>query len=150
MRARFRFTALVLLGIVAGVAVGMWLQDRWGIAFDLTYRIVCALACIELMRRVARGYDGERWPWVALFVAAVVNVALLFSPIFDRPASRGEILFFAGPDVVIFLAARVRSYRVPDLQARAVRQQLIVGLVLALLFTALILSMALLPDHRTR
>lgn len=102
------------------------------------------------MRRVTRDYRGERWPWVALFTAAAVNLAMLFSPIFDRPASRGEILFFAGPDIVIFLAARVRSYPVPDVQARAVRQQLIVALILAIMFTALILSIAMLPDRVAR
>jgi len=139
---------LWLIGIGAFVALALVLEDKVGLPFDTTYRIVCAGMCLFLMTKVSSDYRGEQWPWVALAIAAVVNIGLFFTPLMARTASRGEIMIFALPDVIILLAARTFTYRVTNDHQRAVRQQLILGLVLAMAMGAALYSLTLLPSHR--
>jgi hypothetical protein len=98
------------------------------------------------MFKIGSDYAGQKWPKIALAVAAIFNFAMFFSPLAKLPASKGDIMFFAVPDVVIFLAARTFTYPVTDVHTRAVRQQLIVGLILALAFCAIILAILLAPN----
>ena len=148
MQSRFLKVCLWLAGIVAFVTLALVLQDKVGLPFDTTYRIVCAGMCLYLMTKVSSDYHGEHWPWVALAIAAVVNIGLFLTPLLARPASRGEIMIFALPDVIILLAARTFTYGVTNDHERAVRQQLILGLVLAMAMGAALYSLALLPSHR--
>lgn len=80
-----------------------------------------------------------------MIIAFLFNVGLFFSPLANLPASKGDILFFCAPDAAIMLGARITSYRVTDVHQRAVRQQMILGLILALAFCAIILSIILIP-----
>jgi hypothetical protein len=121
-----------------------------GIPFAVTFRVACAGACLFLIARIGSEYPGERWPRIALLIALLVNLGLFFSPLAHLPASKGDILFFGGPDAAILLAARTVTYPVVDAHQRAVRQQLIVGLVLALAFCAIILSIMLIPSPTAR
>jgi hypothetical protein len=136
-----------LLGIIAFVAFGVELQNWFGLPFDTTYRITCAGACLAFIAKLGWDSPGERWPWIGLGLAAIVNIALFFMPILDRPASRGEVMIFAMPDLVVVMAARIRAYRVTNDHQRAVRQQLVVGWLLALAICALVIASALVPDR---
>jgi len=51
------------------------------------------------------------------------------------------------PDAVIFMAARTWTYPVTDVHQRAVRQQLIIGLILAIAVCAIFMSILLIPPH---
>ena len=141
---------LALLGIALFITFSIALENETGFPFDMTYRIACTGICLGFMVKVGSDYPGQRWPWIALSIAAVTNVAMFFTPLFDRPASRGEIMLFALPDVTIFLAARAVSYPVKDEHQRAVRQQLILGAIFAMAFSAIILSTSLIPERRDR
>ncbi len=113
------------------------------IPFAVTFRVGCAGGCLIFIYMIGSDYPGERWPRIALFIALLFNVGMFFSPLAGFPASKGDILFFGVPDLVILLAARAFSYPVADAHRRAVRQQLFVGLILALAFCAMILSILL-------
>lgn len=149
-KSRLRTLCFVLLGIVFCLTFGIVLENETGFPFYSTYRIVCAGMCLGLMAKVSSEYPGERWPWVALSIALATNIVFFFTPLFDRPASRGEIMLFALPDVAIFMAARVVSFPVTDDHQRAVRQQLIVGVMLAIAFSTILLSTALIPARQDR
>jgi hypothetical protein len=73
----------------------------------------------------------------------LVNAGIFFTPLVDGPASRGEIMLFAAPDAVIVLAVRTVTISAVDEHQRAVRGQLIVGLVLAAALCAIFLASAL-------
>lgn len=141
---------LALLGIALFVTFGIALENETGFPFDMTYRIACMGVCLGFMAKIGSDYPGQRWPWIALSIAVVTNIAMFFTPLFDRSASRGEIMLFALPDATIFLAARAASYPVNDDHQRAVRQQLILGVIFAMVFSAIILSTSLIPEHRDR
>ena len=140
MANRFKEFCFWMLGIIVFLTVAITLQSKVGIPFALTFRIVCASMCLFLMFKIGSGYPGQKWPGIALAVAAFFNFAMFFSPLAKLPASKGDIMFFGVPDAVIFLAARTFTYPVTDVHTRAVRQQLIVGLILALAFCALLMS----------
>ena len=142
-RSRLKLLALTLAGILAFVAAAILLQEEVGIPFDTTYRIGCAVACLFVIAHVAKGYPGERWPWIGLSLAFVVNVGLFFTPLLGGRASRGELMMFAAPDAVLLLIARLASYRVADEHQRAVRQQLILALVVAVLVTGTLFGLGL-------
>jgi len=55
-------------------------------------------------------------------------------------------MFFAVPDVTIFLAVRAATYAAIDDHQRAVRQQLYAGLFFALALSAIILSTGLIGE----
>jgi hypothetical protein len=97
----------------------------------------------------AKIYPREQWPRISFWVALAVNVAIFFTPLVDRPASRGELMLFALPDAIVVLAARIASYRVTNVHQRAMRQQMIFGLVVAVAFCAILFTLVLI-DPRTR
>ncbi len=137
----------MLVGIVAFAAMGEVLQDRFHIPFDTTYRIACALVCLAFIAKLGWDSPGETWPWIGLGLATLVNLALFFTPVFDHQASRGEIMIFASPDAVVVLAARIRDYAVADDHHRAVRQQMVLGLAIAMVVSALLLATMFIPDR---
>ena len=147
MKLRLWKFGLALLSIAVFVTIGIVLENRLGFPFYTTYRIACAGICLVLMAKAGAECRAQRWPWVGFSIALLINAGLLFTPLFDRPASRGEIMFFALPDVTIFLAARAVSYPATDDHQRAVRQQLIVGVLFAMAVSAMVLSSALIPDR---
>lgn len=146
-KARLLRLCLALLGILAFVAVAAAMENEFGIPFKTTYRIACAIACLVFIYKIGSEYPGERWPRVAFIIALAFNLGLFFSPLAHLPASKGDLLFFGVPDTAIMLAARTFSYPVRDMHQRAVRQQLILGLILALAFCACILAMMFIPDR---
>ena len=141
---------LALLGLIAFVTIGTVLEDEVGISFDTTYRVVCAGMCVVLIYSIGLEYAGQRWPRVVLWLATLVNVGILFSPLVDRPASRGEVMLFAVPDVVIFLTARIVTCSAVTVSQRATRQQMILGLVVAIGFCAILFALAILQPRTTR
>jgi hypothetical protein len=144
---------LAIVGIVLFVCFGIMLDNVTGVPFDTTYRVACAGICLVMMAKVGSEYPGRRWPLISLVIAPLINATLFVTPLFDRSASRGEIMLFALPDATIFFAARAISYLAIDSHERAVRQQLIVGCVLMAALTALVLSSALIPErppHRSK
>ncbi|MDZ7282394.1 hypothetical protein N4G62_10190 [Sphingomonas sanguinis] len=147
LATRLRNLCLILLGIVAFVAMGEALQDRFHIPFDTTYRVACALACLAFIAKLGWDSSGETWPWIGLGLAALVNIALFFTPIRHQPASRGELMIFALPDLVVVLAARIWDYPVADDHQRAVRQQLVMGLIIAIAVSALLLATIFIPNR---
>ncbi|WP_454278765.1 hypothetical protein [Sphingomonas sp. Marseille-Q8236] len=136
---------LALIGIGLLLAIGFVLERRFGVPPDSSYRVACAGVCLVFIAKLDRDSGGERWLRIGLALSALINIALFATPIFDRPASRGEILFFAFPDLVIVMIARIVTYPVTDGHQRAVRQQLVVGLLLAIAFCALVMASALVP-----
>ncbi|ODT91245.1 MAG: hypothetical protein ABS86_02790 [Sphingobium sp. SCN 64-10] len=122
--------------------MAIMLQEKLGIPFDTTYRLACAATCLAFIAQFGLDAPQERWPWIGFVIALLVNAGLFFTPLFDRPASRGEIMLFALPDAVVMLGARIAYYPVADDHQRAVRQQLIVGLILAMAFCAIVLASA--------
>ncbi|MBA3526208.1 MAG: hypothetical protein H0T82_04730 [Sphingomonas sp.] len=131
------------LGIVAFVIFSIALEDEHGIPLDTSYRVVCAIACPIIMFKLASDYAEERWLRTSLCVALLVNVALFFTPLVDRPTSRGEVMLFALPDLIILLTARIASYPVVDDHQRAIRQQMILALIVAVVFCVAVFSFAL-------
>jgi Na+-translocating ferredoxin:NAD+ oxidoreductase RnfA subunit len=129
-----RSEALWLLGIVPFLIVTFALQDYVGIPFDVTYRVFCASACLVFIYKLRSDFPGQQWPRTSLWIALLINVAIFFTPLVDRPTSRGELMLFALPDAVVVLTASTISYGVNDVHQRATRQTMILGLIVALVF----------------
>lgn len=147
-KPRFRTSGWILLGVVAFVAIAVMLESRFSVPFDMTYRIACAVACVTFIGKLAADYPGERWPWIALSIALLVNIGLFFTPMVDRPASRGELMIFALPNAVVVLIARIASYCVADERQRAMRQLMILALVVVILFGAVLVAATIAAPHR--
>lgn len=138
---------LALLGIAAFVTIGIELENDLGIPSDTTYRVVLAAMCLLVIFKLELDYPGEQWPRTSLWVALLVNVGLFFTPLVDRPASRGELMLFALPDAIIVLVARILSYPVGDEHQRAMRQQMILALIVAVAFCAILFTLLLIEPH---
>lgn len=136
---------VAILSIIVFVTIAIGLENYTAIPFAFTFRVACAFICLYFVAQVGADYPGERWPKVTFLIALVFNACLFFSPLAHLPASKGDILLFALPNTAIFLAARAITYPVSNDHQRAVRQQMIVGLILALAFCAIILSIMLIP-----
>lgn len=149
MGSYFRRVSLALLGIVVFVAVGIALQDEIGLPFDTTYRVACAVICLLFILKLKSDCPGERWPQVSFWVALLVNIGLFFTPLVDRPASRGELILFALPNAIIVLAALIISYSAADQHQRATRQQMILGLIVAVAFCAILFALTLVEPNAT-
>jgi FtsH-binding integral membrane protein len=134
---------LALLGIIAFDVIGIAPENLIGLPFDTTYRVACAVICLLFIYDLGRGYPGEQWHRVSLWVALIVNAGLFFTPLVSRPASRGEVMLFALPDVVIVLIARIASYPVKDDHQRAMRQQMILGLIVAVVICVVLFGLTL-------
>ena len=143
MRTRLGRAGLILLGIALLVIVGIALNRAFGLPFDTTLRIACAAACLSFILKLKSDYPGESWPRISFWVSLAINAGIFFTPLVDRPPSRGELMVFALPDAVVVLAVRTATYKVADIHQRAVRQQMILGLVLAVAFCAILLGMGL-------
>ena len=150
MKSALLKTTLALLGVAVFVAAGITLENQAGVPFTTTYRAACVGICVAFFAQITRDYPGQRWPWISLAMALLIDIGMFLTPIFDRPASRGEILMFALPNATIFLFARALSYPIDDVHQRAVRQQLIVGAILAAAFSALVLAIGFVPDPSRR
>lgn len=148
MGDRFFKLAMMLIGLGIWVASAMTLENVTGISVDTTYKVTCAIVCVGFMAHVATNYPGERWPWIAVAVACLFNAGLFFTPVLGHPASRGEIMLFALPDVSIFTLARAVTYPAEDVHERAVRQQIFMGLFFAVALGAIILATGFIPDRR--
>ncbi len=131
--SKLREMGLWLLGIVVVLVIGFTLEDEVGIPVATTLRIATAAICLLFIYKIGLDYPGERWPRISLWIALVVNVAVFFTPLVDRPPSRGELMLFALPDAVVVMTARIASYRVADVHQRANRQLMILGLSVAVL-----------------
>ena len=145
MAHRFLQLIVTLIGVALTLAMAFVLESATGISVAVTLRIIVAGVCLFVMFKIGGDYPGEKWPKIALAIAAIFNFAMFFSPLAKMPVSKGDLMFFAVPDAVIFLAFRTFTYPVTDIHTRAVRQQLIVGLILALAFCAIIMSILLAP-----
>lgn len=130
--------------------IGIALDNDLGIPFATTYRIACAVGCLAFIFKLGRDYPNERWPRVGFFVALLVNVLLFFTPLVDRPASRGELMLFALPDAIVVLVALVASYKVVNVHQRAVRQQMVFSLIVAVVFCAVVFSLILMNPHASK
>jgi drug/metabolite transporter (DMT)-like permease len=143
----FRRLGLALAGIATFVAVGVTLENEAGFPFATFYRVACATTCLVFIWKLREDYPTESWPRVSLWIALVVNVAIFFTPLVDRSASRGELMLFALPDAIVVLGARIRSYHVSDDRRRAMRQSMMLGLVVAAAFCSILYAVILLhPD----
>lgn len=143
LKTRLLNLLLALSGIAAFFVLGVTLEREFGIKLDTTYRLGCAGICLTLLAYLAAQYRGERWPWIAFALALLVNLGLFLTPLFDRPASRGEIMLFAFPDTILFLTARIATYRVADVHQRAMRQQMALALLLAVAFGGILFFLML-------
>ncbi|MBU6269016.1 MAG: hypothetical protein KGN34_15830 [Sphingomonadales bacterium] len=126
--------------MIVVLTVAIALERMAAIPVALTLRVVVAAACLFFMSKIGAEYPGQKWPVIAIAIAATINVATLCTPLATLPTSKGDVMFFAAPDAVIFLAARTFTYPATDPHQRAVRQQLILALILALAFCAILLS----------
>ena len=141
--------SLAILGILALVAAGVALEDEIGLPWDTTYRAACAAACIFFVHHLGSDYAGEQWPRTALWIAVVVNVGVFFTPLVDRPTSRGELMLFALPTAIVFLSARLATYSVANDYQRAMRQQMILGLVVAVIFCVILFGFGIMESQAT-
>jgi hypothetical protein len=146
-KPRLWHVSLALLGIVALVIISFLLEDEIGVPVDTSYRIICAAACLIFIYKLGADYPGERWPQISLWVALLVNVAIFFTPLVNRHASRGEVMLFALPDAVVVLVAVIASYRAVDIHQRATRQTMILGLIVALVFCVGLFAITLAQMH---
>jgi hypothetical protein len=137
----------VFVGIATFVAVGVALENEAGLPFATFYRVACAGACVGFIWKLRGDYPTESWPQASLLIALAVNVAILFTPLVDRPASRGELMIFALPDAMIVLGARIASYHARDDHQRAMRQTMILGLVVATIFCSVLYALILLHPN---
>lgn len=138
---------LLLVGVAAFVIIGITLEDAVGISFETTYRVGCAVMCCAFIYELCVEYPAELWLRVGFWLALIVNVGLFFTPVVDRPASRGELMIFALPDAVVLLAVGSIYYPANDARQRAVRQQMVLALVVAILFCATLFGFALIESH---
>jgi drug/metabolite transporter (DMT)-like permease len=138
---------LGLIGLVSFVAAGIALENDAGVPFATFYRCACAVVCLGFIWKLRRDYPADRWPQVSLWIALAVNATIFLTPLVDRPASRGELMLFALPDAMIVLGIRIASYHVGDDHQRAMRQMMILGLVVAATFCSILYALILLhPD----
>jgi Na+-translocating ferredoxin:NAD+ oxidoreductase RnfA subunit len=145
---------LTFLGIFTFVAIAIGLESEVGIPFATTFRVACAAICLGFIWSLGRDFPRERWPRISLWVALLVNIVIFWTPLVNRPASRGELMLFALPDaiivLVILLAERIVTYPAVDDHQRAIRQQIILGLVLAVAICAILFTLVLLAPRTRR
>jgi hypothetical protein len=138
---------LALLGIVVFVIISIALEDEIGLPFDTTYRIACASACLVFIWKFISDYPGERWPQISFWIAVIVTLGIFFTPLVNRPTSRGELMLFALPDAIIVLVTRIAFYRVVNENQRAMRMHMIFGLIVAVAFCSILFALTLVEAH---
>ncbi|WP_344698010.1 hypothetical protein [Sphingomonas limnosediminicola] len=92
-------------------------------------------------------YPSETWPRISFWLSLLINIAIFFTPLVDRPASRGELILFALPDAVVTLTTLLATYRVADFHQRAMRQQMILGLIVTVAACATLFTLVLMDPH---
>lgn len=102
----------------------------FAVPFDTSYRVACAAVSSALVYWLRFDLPDEQWPRQAFWISLLVNIGILFSPLVDRPASRGELVLFLLPDGLVVLIAMIAHNQS---LARSVRTQLIATVVV---FTA--------------
>jgi ABC-type Fe3+-siderophore transport system permease subunit len=147
LKSRLGRLALALLCIAAFVTIGVVLEDKVGTSFDTTYRVACAGACLLFINRLRLDYPKEIWPRKSLAAALLINIGIFFTPLVDRPSSRGEVMIFALPDAVVVLVALIASYRVTNVHQRAERQTMVLGLIVAIVFCGGLFTLTLAQLH---
>lgn len=151
-RSRPQELGLWLLAIIAVLLIGVALEEKIGIPLATTLRIAAASVCLIFIYRLSTDFPEEQWPRIGFWLSLIVNIAIFFTPLVDRPISRGEVMLFALPDAIVVLFAmlieRIVSTPAPDVHQRAVRQQIILGIVLAITFCAILFTLVLI-DPRT-
>lgn len=147
MARRRRDTGFWVLSVLALLVVGFVLEDVAGIPFDTTYRVACAAMCLLFIYKLALEFPGQHWPRTSLLIALLINVGIFFTPLVNRPTSRGELMLFALPDAVVVLAASIACYRANDVHQRATRQTMILGLVVAFVFCVGLFAVTLTQVH---
>lgn len=131
-----REAAFCIVAVIALVLIAFALEANFGIATDTTIRVACVGVCLFFIRGFAKDYPGQSWHQIGLWLSLVVDIAIFFTPLVDRPASRGELTLFALPDAIVVFSARIATYSVTDDHQRAMRQQMVLGLVVAIAFSA--------------
>lgn len=124
-----------MIAFVAGSIVS---EERAGVPFDTTYRIVCAVVCLWFIRDFEEQFPGRFR--LSFYLAVALNIGLFYTPIMERPASRGELMLFALPDAIVVLAVEIATYEVRDDRQRANRQMMILALVAAIILCAALLG----------
>lgn len=150
MKSRLWRLGLCVLGIAMLVTTGILLEEYAGIPFAITYRLACTGACMWLLIGFASDYPGERWPWIATAMTALVDVGLIVTVLRPLPASKGDLILVSLPAAIIFLFARIVNYDAPDLHRRAVRQQMILALVLAIAFAGIFFGLVVMIPAKGR
>lgn len=149
MDLKLRPGVTLLAGMAAFAVLAVVLETEIGLPAKITLRVACAVLCILFILALRPKYPGEQWLRWSLWICVVVNIGLLFTPIIEQPISRGDLMLFALPDAIIVLSARILTYPVTDVHQRAVRQQMILGLVVALAFCGLLVTLFLIsPETR--
>jgi len=138
-----REVGLGILGVLVFLIVSFALEAEVGIPFDTTYRVACAAVCLLFIYGLRAYYPGERWTTISFWVAALVNAGIFSTPLVNGPSSRGEVILFALPDAIAVLCVRIATYSVVDDHQRAMRQQMILGLVVAAMFFGVLLAFAI-------
>lgn len=138
-----REAVLWVLSLLGLIVIGIMLEDDVGIPFATTLRVACVGFCQFFIYKLGADYPGEQWPRVSFWAALAVSIAIFFTPLVDRPASRGELMLFAPPDAILTLTARIASYPVADDHQRAMRQQMILGLIVAIAFCVILFGLTL-------
>ncbi|GGY94158.1 hypothetical protein [Novosphingobium colocasiae] len=140
---------LALIGVATFVVVGVALENEAEFPFATFYRVACAAVGLGIIWKLRKDYPTETWPYVGFWIALAVNAAIFLTPLVDRPASRGELMLFALPDAIIVLGARIASFHVSDDHQRAMRQTMILGLVVAATFCSALYTLILLHPAAT-
>lgn len=135
-RSPMTLGAALIIVVTAFVAFIVTIEQGLGVAFDTSVRILCAVIALVLVFSFVSSKRTERWPWIALLIATLVSAGLFFTPLIDRPSSRGEFILFLLPDTIILLTARLITFEVRDDRGRAARQTMVLGLVVAVVIWA--------------
>ena len=104
-------------------------------------RLCCGIIGLGLLAEV--DFPGEKWPQRVFWVSLLVNIGVLFSPLVDRPASRGELALFLLPDGFVVLIAMIAHNQA---LARSVRAQLIATVVVFTAACAALLALVILQS----
>ena len=139
-----------LPAIIAYVIFSFVLESETAIPAATTMRVGTAAVCMFFIYQLGLDYPGERWPQISFWIALLVNIGIFFTPLVNRPPSRGELMIFAVPDAVVVLAVRTFTYPLTDIHQRATRQTMILGLVVAVAFCAFLVTMVLVDPHTAR
>lgn len=136
--------------VISFTIVAATLQSAAGIPWEATYRVACGVSCLVFIWTLIDDHPDEGWLKTSFWLALVINIGILFTPLVDRPASRGELMLFALPDAIVVLVARLATYRVSEDRQRVLRAQLIFGLFVAMTACAILFTFVLVYPNARR